>query len=157
MVRPPRRQAFTLLELLIVLGIAAIILGLVAFNGRTALSHRHIDQAAQELKNSLGYARSLAVNTGGSRLELIGSAPAFTSIRVLDGSGGMAKQSELPAGVEISVAPSTVAIAFQRNGSLDPASLGTATEITMTVGGGDGSFIRVVTVRRQTGAVELRE
>lgn len=136
-------KGFTYLELMLVIGIIAIIVAFAIPNFRPVLYDARLEQAVQQLEADLMYARQLArtekkacdvgfTEPGGYRIELAGS---------------VVKTQELPSGTRWNPIPSS--LRFNRDGS--PGS----SDITFWIEGSDGTRAGV-NVYAGTGRVEVQ-
>lgn len=131
-------KGFTLIEILVAVGIAMLVVGGVIVNYNTYNDTQNLKQAAQTLKNNLRFAQAQALAgrkpTSGCTT-LIGFTVTFASgsytiqAQCTDGSAGEAKTTTLPTGVSVSPAPS--ALTFQAvRGSIAAAATMTLTSAT---------------------------
>lgn len=137
----PRRrpQAFTLVELMVIVAVIGIVTG-VAFTSMAAfLQEQKLRQAAAELVSYLQSARAKAQREGGS-CELGFSGASLTRIGPVTGASNVCNTAPALAAADLdavsgasglALSGSTSPITFTRAGSLASDSLSNATQITM--------------------------
>lgn len=131
-------KGFTLIEILVAVGIAMLVVGGVIVNYNAYNDTQNLKQAAQTLKNNLRFAQAQALAgrkpTSGCTT-LIGFTVTFASgsytiqAQCTDGSAGEVKTTTLPAGVSVSPAPSALTFQVAR-GSIAAAATMTLTSAT---------------------------
>lgn len=137
-----RREGFSLTELLVVLGILALVLAAVTVVGRRGSATRGLDAGAREVEAALNYARQASPNFGGGRVEFDGLA-----WRVVLGSR-TTSEGRLPRDLAVTLEPASPArVEFSAAGTV-------ATQRTVTLTSATTGESRQVRVHAGTGAVE---
>lgn len=153
-------RGFSLLELMIVLSIAAIVAAIAVPGMRSFLQNQQSLSAATNLMSSLNYARSEAIKedvqaTGGNGITMCASTNGTTCDPAGDWNNGWIVQSTnganvvtlevtgpLQAGLALTTAPATPAVTFQPDGT---TTLGALVEFTLCDSRG-GAYAREVEV-----------
>ncbi|HXE72448.1 MAG TPA: GspH/FimT family pseudopilin [Candidatus Nitrosotenuis sp.] len=143
-------RAFSLTELLVVVAILGLLLGLVTIIGRRALATRELDASSRDLQAVLSFARMLAPNAGGARVDLVPPDGDQEGSYQVTASGRVQRQGRIPRGVELTLSPGSASrIDFAANGSVGEA-------ITITIRSRLTGASRTLTVQAATGAVQLQ-
>lgn len=137
-----RGRGLGLTEILVVLGVLAVILAGVTVAGRRSSAMRSLDAGARELEAALKYTRQAAPNFGGGRVEFAGDV-----WRVVLGTR-VASQGRLPRDLALVLDPAAPAqIEFSSAGSV-------AAQRTVTLTSAATGATRRIRVHAGTGAVE---
>lgn len=124
--RNQRISGFTVLELMVAVGIAMVVLGIAVPSLLTWLPTLRLSSAARQVATDLQVARMKAISQNTKfRLSFVGSIPGATSYNVEkdNGTGTFVTESgpfSLPDGITVSSA--STASKFQPRGTVDAAS-----------------------------------
>jgi len=118
-----KRRGFSVVELMVVLVLAALLLTMLLRGMGRGKANREVDGVAAEIEGGLRLARATSLNTNGSHLNVANGrwtvrAPNTGTIRDL-------QAGTIPAGVEIIVTPAATMpfnITFNANGSATAAT-----------------------------------
>ena len=138
----PRPQAFTLVELMVIVAVIGIVSG-VAFTSMAAfLQEQKLRQAAAELASYLQSARAKAQREGAS-CELAFSGPSSTVIAPTSATGNVCNSAPLQGGLDLvtvsgasglkteSSTPTIANLTFTRSGTLASDSVSSSTVVAM--------------------------
>lgn len=143
-----RRRGFTLTELMVVVALAALILGLVTFAGRRASAARTLDAAAREVEAALKYARQAAPNnSNGAKVVFVAPTDADEGTWTVQIGSKVEKRGTLSRDVRLTLSPAATEVAFGSSGA--PTAQRTVT-VNSPVTGGSVS----IQVHAVTGAVQ---
>lgn len=138
----PRRrpQAFTLVELMVIVAVIGIVSGVAFTSMASFLQEQKLRQAAAELASYLQSARAKAQREGAS-CELAFSGGSSTVIRPTAATGNVCNSSPLQAGLDLATVSGTSGLAlsgatttnitFTRSGTLASDSVSSSTVVSM--------------------------
>lgn len=142
-----------MVELMVVIFLAALILGILVFNGRRGMANREQDKAAREIESAINLTRQTATNQGGATLRLVpGTGTVEGSYEILAGppaSLRSEKRGTLHRAIQLTGVPN-LELVFQPNGSL-------AADYTITVGSSATDRTTTINVVRMTGGVRTNQ
>jgi prepilin-type N-terminal cleavage/methylation domain-containing protein len=110
-----RNKGFSLGELVVVLGILAILLTIGLMYISRAKANRELDGAATEMLNALKYARAMAISASGTTITFTNGNKTYT---IQNGAGQTLKQFTVPASVNVNVPSELSPLTFAANGSV---------------------------------------
>lgn len=110
-----RRPGYTLMEIVVVLGILAVLLSMGLMYTARAKANRELDSAAMEMVNALKYARQMAISSGGTTVTFT-PASAFYIITQTTG-GQVLKRITIPPSTTMTIPNAMNPLLFSANGS----------------------------------------
>ncbi|CAB5694986.1 Tfp pilus assembly protein FimT [Delftia tsuruhatensis] len=143
LVRVRQALGFTLIEMMVVLALAAILAALAAPSFTAQIANQRVDSAAQELQSLLQFARSEAVYR---RVEssFTGMGRAWTARAGLQ----LLREAQVPAAVTVlPTGDSTQGVKFETTGSAKLVS-GASTPYTLAVTAPDATRMHCLSVTR---------
>lgn len=146
-----RRKAFTLVELMIVMGIIVILTAFAMPNFKPAMQEAKIDQAAQTLQSDLYYTRELARSKGQNyRLKFTALGQGGYEIARQNGAAfdPPVRQLVLPERCVLSAGSAATQVIFGPTGN--PGS--TTVIFTIQAGSGSTAYVKVMA---NTGRIEV--
>lgn len=120
----PRQSGFTVLELIVAIGIAMVVLGIAVPSFMTWLPTLRLSSGARQIATDLQVARMKAISQNTKyKMTFVGSIPGATSYQIEKDSGGFVLESgpfSLPEGITVQSAP--VTSEFQPRGTANTSS-----------------------------------
>ena len=143
--RNQRASGFTVLELMVAVGIAMVVLGIAVPSLLTWMPTLRLSSGARQVATDLQVARMKAISQNTKyKMIFVGSIPGATSYRIEKDNGGFVLESgpfSLPDGITILSAPTTSV--FQPRGTVD-----TSSEITLQNVNSETKKVQVAAVGR---------
>ena len=155
-------KGITLLEMIIVCGVAAVLLAITGIAWQKASANRHMDAAVAELEAGLSLARQTAQNHNGAYIAFTLPGSSDGNWRLYPGSSDdtvkqqMTTSKTLNRVLNVSFSPtSTTVIQFNSAGSIDQnlTPLNSAGNCEITIGIGGDNRQTTLTIIGMTGAV----
>lgn len=151
-------KGFSLIEILVVIGILAIILGIGIPYFLRGKARQQLKIAANNFKADLEYARSLAKSTGreegdaGSDIEVyfLGSGNDRTGYEVRDTTGRAMRSANFESGITVNIQNITAPLQFKGNGSISTAG-------TLIVKSSNVKDTWTITLVNTTGLVKINK
>lgn len=143
--RNQRASGFTILELMVAIGIAMVVLGIAVPSLMTWMPTLRLSSAARQVATDLQVARMKAISQNTKfQMSFVGSIPGATSYRIEKDSGGFVLESgpfSLPDGITVSSVTATSV--FQPRGTVN-----TSSEITLQNVNSETKKVQVAAVGR---------
>lgn len=143
--RSRRASGFTILELMVAIGIAMVVLGIAVPSLMTWMPTLRLSSGARQVATDLQVARMKAISQNTKyKMTFVGSIPGATSYRIEKDNGGFVLESgpfSLPDGITVLSAPTTSV--FQPRGTVD-----TSSEITLQNVNSETKKVQVAAVGR---------
>lgn len=140
-------SGFTVLELIVAIGIAMVVLGIAVPSFLTWLPTLRLSSGARQVATDLQVARMKAISQNTKyKMTFVGSVPGATSYRIEKDNGGFVLESgpfSLPDGITVLSAPATSV--FQPRGTVD-----TSSTITLQNTNSETKSVQVAVVGRVT-------